>query len=126
MTNRIAVILLLASALMAADKDKECAAQAEKAVAKYGGELILSHYSPKHGRCYVLEVDVDVHNKAVQLLLSDASVEEKNGSGLAIMRYAFPPNNPEFCSMGGPITDVPNVSRDCAAVRRYIHEHLTN
>jgi hypothetical protein len=39
------------------------------------------------------------------------------------MRYAFHlhrPSNLEFCTMGGPITDVPNVSQDCATVRRYI------
>ena len=64
MTRTIATILLLATGLMAADKDnwqrtKDCTAQAEKFAREHKDELIQNHYSPKYGRCYAELVQSD-------------------------------------------------------------------
>lgn len=108
----VIAFLILTTSSMAADKDQECAAQAEKAVTKYGGELILSRYSPKYQRCYLLEAFVVGETKHVRLLFADALVEEKTGAVLAIMSFAFLPDGP---GLFYKVFEPPLHSLDCDA-----------
>ena len=123
MTRTSATILLLATGLMAADKDnwqrtKDCTAQAEKFARDQKGELIQDHYSPKYERCYVELAYFEPRDDARYELLDPF----EHDSLAAMWLHPRPDEKKAPCRVSDGSTN----STNCIDYGNYVWEHLNN
>jgi hypothetical protein len=104
------------------ERMKECAAQAEKIMARpdmRGQDLIQAHYSPKYGRCFLLtsyrkdgSIDQELIDAFELRVLADDLTMFRNGDRQQVCTIAVPGDDDEI--------------RPCEEVRAYIQEHMAH
>ena len=120
MTKPMAVILLLAGGLVAADKDnyqrsKECATQAEKLARQEGLSIVRNHYSQKYNGCFALLVWINNDNDLISIYSLFDAFEH---SVLAEEDHNYSKNSHK-CTVG-------KQSYPCAQVEQYVENYLTD